>query len=111
MRAIEDPSLVEMLAQRRIPLGICPTSNLKLGVFRSIEEHPIERLRSAGVPVSVNTDDPALLGTTLEREYALCRQAFGWSDRVVSEVASASIEASFADSDTKRRLREALQRW
>jgi adenosine deaminase len=111
VRAIEDPSLVEMLAQRRIPLGICPTSNLKLGVFRSIEEHPIERLRSAGVPVSVNTDDPALLGTTLEREYALCRQAFGWSDRVVSEVASASIEASFADGDTKRRLREALQHW
>ena len=62
----EKVMLLKLLAEKRIPLGICPTSNLTIGVYRSIQEHPIERLRRAGVPVSVNTDDPALLGASLE---------------------------------------------
>ncbi len=62
VRAIDDPAVVALLAERRIPLGICPSSNLTLGLYPSLAEHPIERLRRAGVPVSVNTDDPALLG-------------------------------------------------
>jgi adenosine deaminase len=111
VRAIEDPALVALLAERRIALGICPTSNLVLGVYRSIDEHPIERLRRAGVAVSVNTDDPALLGASLEGEYALCRAAFGWSDDVVRAVAATSIDASFANADAKSRLRAALARW
>jgi len=111
VRAIEDPSLVEMLADRRIPLGVCPTSNIELGVYSSLEEHPIERLRRAGVMVSVNTDDPVLLGTTLEREYALCQAAFDWPDQVVKAVASTSIDASFAHDGVKERLRQALERW
>ena len=111
VRAIEDPNLVALLAEKRIPLGICPTSNLALGVYRSIQEHPIERLRRAGVPVSVNTDDPALLGASLEGEYALCRTAFGWSDDIVRAVACTSIDASFANADVKSRLIGALARW
>ncbi|NPC54661.1 adenosine deaminase family protein, partial [Caenimonas soli] len=55
VRAIEDPGLVELLVDRQIPLGICPTSNLTLGVYPSIEDHPIDRLRRAGVAVSINT--------------------------------------------------------
>lgn len=111
VRAIEDPALVAMLAERRVPLGICPSSNLTLGVYPSIDEHPIERLRRAGVPVSVNTDDPALLGTTLEREYDLCRTAFGWSDEITRSVARTSIDASFASDGVKARLRDALDHW
>jgi adenosine deaminase len=111
VRAIEDPTLIAWLAEKRIPLGICPTSNLALGVYRSIQEHPIERLRRAGVPVSVNTDDPALLGASLEGEYALCRTAFGWSDDIVRAVAGTSIDASFANADVKSRLTAALARW
>jgi adenosine deaminase len=111
VRAIEDPKLVATLAQRRIPLGVCPTSNLKLGVYGSMEEHPIERLRRAGVLVSVNTDDPVLLGTTLEREYELCQAAFDWPDEVVKTLARTSIDASFASHEIQQRLREALNRW
>jgi adenosine deaminase len=74
VRAIEDPELVALLADRRIPLGVCPTSNLKLGVYAAIDAHPIDRLRRAGVAVSLNTDDPVLLGASLEGEYALCWQ-------------------------------------
>ena len=111
VRAIEDPSVVALLVDRRIALGVCPTSNLKLGVVPSIEQHPIERLRHAGVAVSVNTDDPALLDTSLEREYALCRDTFEWSDDDVWSVARTSIDASFANDDVKTRLRDALGRW
>lgn len=111
VRAIEDPTLVRLLAERQIPLGVCPTSNLKLGVYPDIESHPVDRLRRAGVPVSLNTDDPALLETSLEDEYALCQTAFGWGDEELHAVARTSIEASFANEDVKQRLRQALNRW
>ena len=111
VRAIEDPALVALLADRRIPLGACPTSNLKLGVYAAIEEHPIDRLRRAGIAVSLNTDDPVLLGASLEGEYALCSQAFGWSDEDLRALARNSIDASFADADVKAGLLEALARW
>lgn len=111
VRAIEDPRLVELLAQRRIPLGVCPTSNIKLGVYPSMAEHPLERLRLAGVPVSLNTDDPVLLGTSLEQEYALCQESFGWPDAVVRAVAATSIDACFADESLKAQLRKNLAGW
>lgn len=111
VRAIDDPALVQMLAERQIPLGVCPTSNLVLGVYPSMEAHPLERLRLAGVRVSLNTDDPALLGASLVGEYVLCRQAFGWTDAVTQAVAQTSIEASYARDDVKRGLLNALQGW
>ncbi len=111
VRAIDDPALVQMLADRQIPLGVCPSSNLVLGVYPTIEAHPIERLRQAGVRVSVNTDDPVLLGASLVGEYALCRRSFGWTDEVTRTVARTSIEASFASEGVKARLLEALEGW
>src|SRR6185369_12210448 len=111
VRAIEDADLVDLLADRRIPLGICPTSNLKLGVYPTIEDHPIDRLRRAGVVVSINTDDPALLGASLEGEYALCSEAFGWSDEDLRRLARNSIDASFADAGIKAKLVQALSLW
>jgi adenosine deaminase len=111
VRAIEDPELVGLLVDRQIPLGVCPTSNLKLGVYGSIEDHPIDRLRRAGVVVSINTDDPVLLGASLVGEYALCSKAFGWSDGDLRALARNSIDASFADTDVKARLIESLSSW
>ena len=111
VRAIEDSELMEMLAERRIPLGIFPTSNLTLGLYARLEDHPIDRLRRAGVPVSVNTDDPALLGVSLQDEYANCAGAFGWDKETLRGVARTSLEASFADSSVKRRLISELATW
>jgi len=111
VRAIEDPTVVALLADRQIPLGICPSSNLVLKVYPSLEAHPIDRLRRAGVPVSINTDDPALLDTSLEREYAFCAEALGWGDEVLRDIARTSIEASFADATLKAALRAQLARW
>jgi adenosine deaminase len=111
VRAIDDPAVVALLAERRIPLGICPSSNLTLGLYPSLAEHPIERLRRAGIPVSVNTDDPALLGVTLVSEYESCAAAFGWSADDIRSVAHTSIDSSFASPSTKRDLFAELATW
>jgi adenosine deaminase len=111
VRAIEDPELVALLVDRQIPLGVCPTSNLELGVYASIEDHPIDRLRRAGVAVSINTDDPLLLGASLVGEYALCSKAFAWSDNDLRALARNSIEAAFANADIKAGLTKALSSW
>ena len=111
VRAIEDPELVGLLVDRQIPLGICPTSNLTLGVYPSIADHPIDRLRRAGVAVSINTDDPVLLGASLVGEYTLCSQAFGWSEGDLRALARHSIDASFASANVKARLIQALSVW
>ena len=111
VRAIEDAALVQVLAERGIPLGICPTSNVVLGVYPSIAAHPVDKLRAAGVRVSLNTDDPALLGASLVGEYALCRETFAWTDETIRAVARTSIEASFAEVDTKASLLRALEAW
>jgi adenosine deaminase len=111
VRAIEDPELVGLLVDRQISLGVCPTSNLTLGVYAAIEDHPIDRLRRAGVAVSINTDDPVLLGASLVGEYALCSKTFGWSDDVLRALARNSIDASFANPDVKARLTQALSSW
>ena len=83
--------------------------NLALGLYTSMAEHPLDRLRRAGVAVSVNTDDPCLLGVTLPDEYARCVDAYGWSKDDVRAVARTSIEASFANTETKTRLLKQLQ--
>lgn len=103
--------MVRLLVDRRLPLGVCPTSNLKSGVCACIEEHPIDRLRRAGVAVSINTDDPVLLGASLVGEHALCSKAFGWVDDELRALARNSIDASFANADVKAKLIQALARW
>jgi adenosine deaminase len=110
VRAIEDPALVRQLADQGVPLGVCPTSNL-MHLYPSIAAHPIEPLRRAGVRVSVNTDDPALLRTTLPDEYARCATAYSWDTETVRAVARTSIEASFAPPEIKARLFAALAAW
>jgi adenosine deaminase len=111
VRAIEDPSVVALLAEKQIPLGICPTSNLVLKVYPDLDAHPLEKLRQAGIPVSLNTDDPSLLGATLPGEYARCATHYGWCDAVLRAVARTSIDASFANADVKADLLRRLDQW
>ncbi|MCR5856236.1 adenosine deaminase [Mesorhizobium sp. J428] len=111
VRAIEDSELVDILADRQIALGICPSSNLVLGLYKTLGEHPIDLLRRAGVPVSVNTDDPALLRTDLAAEYARTADTFAWGKETCTAVAETSIRASFAPDGLKASLLEALATW
>lgn len=109
VRAAEDDQLVAQLARRRVPLGICPTSNVSLGIVPSMPDHPLDQLRRAGVPISLNTDDPALLGTDLIGEYRTCARAFGWSADTVCAVARTSVEAAFAPPALKSELLRELE--
>ena len=111
VRAIEEPALVDLLARGRIPLGICPISNIALGVYPSLAEHPIDALRKAGVPVSINTDDPALLDTTLEASYAACADTFAWDSETIRQLAATSVHASYADTAVKARILADLAAW
>ena len=81
VRCVEDPSLVADLVERAVPLDICPTSNVVLGVVADLASHPLEGLRRAGVRLSLNTDDPLIYGIDLAGEYERCAAAFGWGSR------------------------------
>ncbi|HEX6932545.1 MAG TPA: adenosine deaminase [Streptosporangiaceae bacterium] len=74
IRAAEDAGLLRELASRRIVLDVCPISNLRTGVVRSLDEHPLPDLLAAGVLCTVNTDDPAMFGNDLSTEYAIARR-------------------------------------
>ncbi|MEV7692155.1 adenosine deaminase [Microbacterium sp. NPDC089189] len=108
VRAIEDPALIERLIADDISLGVCPRSNVTLGIYPSWEQHPLRRLLDAGVPVTLNTDDPAPLGSTLESDWAVAAEQFGFTYDDLVGFAARSIEASFADADTKAALRADL---
>jgi adenosine deaminase len=94
LRAIEDHELSDELVRRQIPLEVCPTSNVCLAGIPRIAEHPIERMRKMGLFVTLNSDDPALFGTTLTDEYLACVEAFGWTDHECEELVLRAAEAS-----------------
>jgi aminodeoxyfutalosine deaminase len=85
--AVRDAALMRHLREHDIPLEICITSNLVTGVVKRIEEHPVRRIYDAGVPIVINTDDPAMFGCTLVGEYRLAAQAFGFSQAELSGIA------------------------
>jgi adenosine deaminase len=111
VRCIEDPALMQELAARRIPLDVCPTSNVILGVTQDLASHPIDRLRRNGVPVSVNTDDPLLFGIDLAGEYERCARTFGWGVDELASIARTSLESCFADDGRKSALLAELDRY
>ncbi|MEZ0075420.1 adenosine deaminase [Planotetraspora sp. GP83] len=111
IRVLEDDELVAEVRDRGIPLEVCPSSNVALGVAGSLSAHPLPRLRDAGLVVTVNTDVPSIIGTSLAEEYARVRDTFGYGDAVMAELARASIDASFAPAGTKDRLRRQVDAW
>jgi aminodeoxyfutalosine deaminase len=95
IRAIDDPRLMEHLRDKNIPLEISITSNLRTGAVASLAEHPIRRLFDAGVPIVLNTDDPALFECTLSSEYALARDKFGFTEPELEQLAANSLHYAF----------------
>lgn len=94
IRAVEDPRLLDHLAEHRIPLEVCPTSNLRTGVVRSPEEHPLARLVAAGVPVTLATDDPGMFGCDLAGEYRLAHDRLGVGVQELAGIARTGIDAA-----------------
>ncbi|MER5785216.1 adenosine deaminase [Streptomyces mobaraensis] len=102
--APQDPRLLAHLAEHRIPLEVCPTSNLATRAVTDIERHPIREMAAAGVLVTVNSDDPPMFGTDLNNEYAVVARLLELDARGVADLAKNAVEASFMDAAGKARL-------
>jgi adenosine deaminase len=109
--AAEDPKLVQHLAELQIPLEVCPLSNVATGVFATLQEHPFDRLRRAGVVVTLNSDDPSMFGAWLGPVYEAARGAWGYTDEELADIARTGVSASFADEDLKRGIVEGIDEW
>jgi adenosine deaminase len=101
VRAMEDPGVVARLAEERIPLTVCPLSNVRLKVFEDIAAHPFKAMRNAGLNVTVNSDDPAYFGGYVNENYRALRDAFDFTDADLADLARNSFQASFLDNAAK----------
>lgn len=102
--AVQDPELLAYLAEHRIPLEISPTSNIATRAVRTFAEHPLRALVAAGVPVSINSDDPPMFSTTLTTEYGVAAALLDLDQAGVADLAQAAVDHSFAPLDVKTRL-------
>ncbi len=109
VRAIEDAAIVEMLRERGTVLEVNPGSNIALGVYRDWNEHPFKRLRDAGVPVTVSTDDPPYFHTDLPMEYDRLSRCFGWNKRDFLEMNRVAMGAAFCDEETRSKIYDILE--
>ena len=104
VRSTEDPALVQHLTHERIHLEVCPTSNVQTRTALTYEDHPIDSLYRAGVPLGISTDTRTITNINLEREYAQLRQHFHWEDEDFQACNREALRAAFIDEPTRARL-------
>lgn len=111
VRAVEEPGLVRRLAETQTTLEVCPTSNVRLGVYASPADVPLRTLRDAGVSVALGADDPLLFGSRLASQYATMRAAHDLTDAQLADLARSSFHASRAPDDDKLRWLGEIDAW
>ena len=109
VRAVDDPALLEHLVRTQIPLEVCPTSNLGIGLYPDLAAHPLPQLLRAGVAVSLASDDPPMFATSLVEEYRRCTVAYGWDAAQLRALAAAAVHHSFLAPERKAELLRAQQ--
>lgn len=100
----QDPELLAHLAEHRIPLEVCPTSNIATRAVTDLDLHPVREMVAAGVLVTINSDDPPMFGTDLNNEYAVAARLLELDERGVAALAKNAVEASFLDAAGKARI-------
>jgi aminodeoxyfutalosine deaminase len=106
--SVRDPELLAHLAQTGIPLEVCPSSNIATRAVATLDEHPLSQFREAGVVVTINSDDPPMFGTTLNREYEIAAGLLDLDESGVADLARVAVEVSFAPDDVKARILEEI---
>ncbi len=109
INAVQDPALVDRVAEAGTVLEVCPGSNVYLGAVPSWRDHPIEKLRAREVKVTVSTDDPPFFGTTMTREWEMLEKTFSWTEDDLRELNRVALDAAFCDDATKDRIRKRLE--
>jgi adenosine deaminase len=104
VRAIENPDLVRRIAAEGVVLECCPGSNVALGVFDSLADHPFAALKAAGCKVTLNSDDPPFFHTSLKHEYGLAADHFGMDAKALADITRTAIDAAFVDKKTTAAL-------
>ncbi|MFE4697474.1 adenosine deaminase [Streptomyces sp. NPDC056738] len=105
LRCMEDPELVARLVRERVPLTLCPLSNVRLRAVDVLAEHPLPAMMDAGLLCTVNSDDPAYFGGYVGDNFGAVREALGLGEERLRELARNSFEASFLEHDEERRAR------
>ncbi|MGZ5416454.1 MAG: adenosine deaminase [Nocardioides sp.] len=111
VRVVEDPALLERVAERGIALEVCPVSNVALGVYSDLTSVPVPTLLEAGATVALGADDPLLFGSRLAGQYATMRAAHDLTDAQLAELARMSFRASRAPEDLKATARKEIDSW
>lgn len=106
VRAIEDSELMARLKNENIHLEVCPTSNIALSVYPNYEAHPLRKLYDYGLNLSLNSDDPPYFHCTVGSEYEIAKSKFNFTDDELKKVSLMAIESSFADQQTKDKLKQ-----
>jgi adenosine deaminase/aminodeoxyfutalosine deaminase len=108
LTAAQDAGVLALLRERRIPLEVCPTSNVATGLVLNLGEHPLPRFLDAGLEVTLNSDDPAMFGTSLEREYVAAAEQFAFPPEQVLRLCANGFRAAFLPEEQKQTYLEAL---
>ncbi|WP_314171512.1 adenosine deaminase [Streptomyces winkii] len=111
VRAAEDPALLARLAERNVTCEVCPASNVALGVYDKPEDVPMRTLWDAGVPMALGADDPLLFGSRLEAQYAIARDAHGFADHELAELARQSVRAASMPADVRAQVLADIDEW
>ncbi|MEN8918521.1 MAG: adenosine deaminase [Octadecabacter sp.] len=109
VNAIHDANLVAEIADKGITLEVCPGSNVFLKATGDWADHPIRRLRDAGVKVTVSTDDPPFFGTTMTDEFDMLAQTFDWGEDDFNALNQTALDAAFCDADTRASIAKRLE--
>ncbi|MFE9927722.1 adenosine deaminase [Streptomyces sp. NPDC005533] len=100
----QDPELLAYLAEHRIALEVCPTSNIATRAVTDLDQHPVKEMVAAGVLVTINSDDPPMFGSDLNNEYAVAARLLELDERGLAQLAKNAVEASFLDPAGKARI-------
>jgi adenosine deaminase len=111
VRAVEDPALVKRLAAEGVTCEVCPSSNVALGIAAGPSQVPLRPLFEAGVPIALGADDPLLFGPRLTAQYEIARQAHGFTDHELADLARVAILASAAPTPLRTQTLAAIDRW
>ena len=109
--AAQDPALLAHLAERGIPLEVCPSSNVATRAVADLADHPIRAFRDAGVTVTVNSDDPPMFNTTLNREYEIAAELLGLDHSGIADLARTAVRASFAEDSLKAAILREIEEY